>query len=60
MVAAICFLGYNRKKFNRKNPDWERFDQMLKEKLEVEMQPLGNNVKVEKSQTEKEEQSEPQ
>jgi hypothetical protein len=40
MIAAICFLGYNKKKFSKKNPDWERFDQMLKEKLEIEMQPL--------------------
>lgn len=30
MIAALCFLGYNRNKFNKRNPDWERFDQMLK------------------------------
>lgn len=22
MIAAVCFLGYNRRKFNRRNPDW--------------------------------------
>jgi hypothetical protein len=26
---AIFFLSYNRKKFYRKNPDWDRFKKAL-------------------------------
>lgn len=25
-VGGICFLGYNKNKFNKKNPDWQKFD----------------------------------
>lgn len=33
MITAICFLGYNKRKFNKKNPGWEKFDELLKEKI---------------------------
>lgn len=29
-VGGICFLTYNKNKFSRKNPDWEKFDETLK------------------------------
>ena len=28
-IFAIFFLSYNKKKFYRKNPDWDRFKQAL-------------------------------
>jgi len=42
MVSAAFFLGYNRRKFRRKNPDWQQFDEVLKTK-EIELQPLSTN-----------------
>lgn len=32
-VFAICFLGYNQRKFSKRNPDWERFDKVLHKKM---------------------------
>lgn len=29
---ALFFLGYNRRKFYKKNPDWDRFKKHLNEK----------------------------
>lgn len=38
-IGIIFFLGYNRNKFNKRNPDWERFDSVLHDKMIIEMQP---------------------
>lgn len=38
--GGICFLSYNRSKFTKRNPDWENFDQTMKEKVYIELQEI--------------------
>lgn len=44
-LGGICFLTYNKTKFSRKNPDWENFDETLKEKVYVELQTIQQKNK---------------
>jgi hypothetical protein len=32
-LTTICFLGYNQRKFIKKNPEWKQFDKVLREKM---------------------------
>lgn len=34
-IFAIFLLGYNRRKFYEKNPDWEKFRKVTKKKLRM-------------------------
>ena len=45
-IGGICFLTYNKNKFSKKNPDWEKFDETLNEKVYIELQAINKKNKI--------------
>lgn len=53
-IGGICFLTYNKSKFSKRNPDWEKFDETLKEKVYIELQNVTQKVKERDEESQRE------